>query len=190
MFIDPTAPVQPNQFLVEFQDFLDFLMDNRPRRILEIGIDEGGTLYQWIKLVGRGGTVCGIDLPNGPWGSQKTRNVLSWREWAREFGVNLNFMLADSHRPESVAWARRFAPVDMVFIDGDHSYEGVRNDFVNYGQLVRQGGIVALHDIYYHPSDPSIGVHILWDELKKTHMTIEFSSMKEQVERGIGACLF
>lgn len=37
-------------------------------------------------------------------------------------------------------------PVDMVFIDGDHSYEGVRGDWEAWRLNVRPGGIVALHD--------------------------------------------
>ena len=34
--------------------------------------------------------------------------------------------------------------IDFLFLDGDHSYEGVRRDFENYAPLVRPGGIVAL----------------------------------------------
>lgn len=36
--------------------------------------------------------------------------------------------------------------VDMVFIDGDHSNEGVKNDILNYKPLVRKGGILCGHD--------------------------------------------
>jgi predicted O-methyltransferase YrrM len=37
-------------------------------------------------------------------------------------------------------------PVDFVFIDGDHSYEGIRNDWSVWSPLVASGGVVALHD--------------------------------------------
>jgi hypothetical protein len=33
-----------------------------------------------------------------------------------------------------------------VFIDGDHSYEGVRNDFERFGRRVRVGGAVLFDD--------------------------------------------
>lgn len=36
--------------------------------------------------------------------------------------------------------------VDLLFIDGDHSYQGVKDDFLNYGKLVRPGGFVVLDD--------------------------------------------
>lgn len=35
---------------------------------------------------------------------------------------------------------------DVVYIDGDHRYEQVKKDVVNYSILVRQGGFLAGHD--------------------------------------------
>ena len=35
---------------------------------------------------------------------------------------------------------------DILFIDGDHSYEGVKNDTINYLSIVRSGGYVIFHD--------------------------------------------
>jgi predicted O-methyltransferase YrrM len=37
--------------------------------------------------------------------------------------------------------------VDFLFIDADHSYEGVKKDFEMYSPLVRKGGIIAFYDI-------------------------------------------
>jgi predicted O-methyltransferase YrrM len=42
--------------------------------------------------------------------------------------------------------------IDFVFIDGDHSYHAVKQDIEKYGDLVRQGGFLALHDQAYYPS--------------------------------------
>jgi Methyltransferase domain len=33
-----------------------------------------------------------------------------------------------------------------VFIDGDHSYDGLRGDWLGWAPLVAPGGVVALHD--------------------------------------------
>lgn len=35
---------------------------------------------------------------------------------------------------------------DLLLIDGDHSFDGVRRDFVNYGPLVREGGVILFDD--------------------------------------------
>jgi len=41
--------------------------------------------------------------------------------------------------------------IDMVFIDGNHSYEYVLRDMENWTPLVRKGGIVAGHDYVTDP---------------------------------------
>lgn len=43
--------------------------------------------------------------------------------------------------------AREFrGHVDMVFIDGDHSYDGCRSDVLSWISKIRDGGIIILHD--------------------------------------------
>lgn len=36
--------------------------------------------------------------------------------------------------------------IDLLFIDGDHSYEGVRKDFDLYSQILSPNGVIMLHD--------------------------------------------
>lgn len=36
--------------------------------------------------------------------------------------------------------------VDVLFIDGDHSYTGVKNDFLNYSNFVKSNGLIVLDD--------------------------------------------
>jgi predicted O-methyltransferase YrrM len=42
--------------------------------------------------------------------------------------------------------------VDLVFIDGDHTYPAVKHDIEKYACLVREGGFLALHDQSFYPS--------------------------------------
>lgn len=38
------------------------------------------------------------------------------------------------------------APLELLFIDGDHSYEGAKADFERWGAFVRPGGHLLFHD--------------------------------------------
>ncbi|MHA6249238.1 class I SAM-dependent methyltransferase [Pontibacter sp. CAU 1760] len=41
-----------------------------------------------------------------------------------------------------------FDELDFIFIDGDHSIEGCRNDFELFSPKLKSGGILAFHDYY------------------------------------------
>jgi len=47
-------------------------------------------------------------------------------------------------------------PLDLVFIDGDHSEDAVRHDFETASAWVKPAGIVAFHDV--GPSFPGVSV--------------------------------
>jgi predicted O-methyltransferase YrrM len=48
-------------------------------------------------------------------------------------------------------------PIDMLFIDGNHELESVRQDFLQWSPFVKPGGIVAFHDTYFSPPTTSDG---------------------------------
>lgn len=52
----------------------------------------------------------------------------------------------------------RVMNLDFIYIDGNHEYEYVKNDLNMYYPFVKQGGIIAGHDIQYSGvSDAVIG---------------------------------
>ena len=82
------------------------------------------------------------------------------------------------------------AGFDFLFIDGDHTYEGVKTDFEMYSPLVRQGGLVALHDICKHPPEMDCHVDQCWRELRQKYKTSEFIENPNQGGFGIGVVFF
>jgi predicted O-methyltransferase YrrM len=50
--------------------------------------------------------------------------------------------------------------LDFVFIDGDHSYNGVKKDLKGWFPKIKNGGIIAGHDYF----EPSCGVRQAVDE--------------------------
>jgi len=54
----------------------------------------------------------------------------------------------EPHRGRSLNVARTFTErIDLIFIDGDHSYEGCHGDVVNWLPLMKDGGCIILHDL-------------------------------------------
>jgi hypothetical protein len=66
------------------------------------------------------------------------------------------------------------ATIDLLHIDGLHTYEAVRHDFEIWAPKVRTGGIILLHDTQIRQG--GFGVWKLWDELQKRYRTFEFSA--------------
>jgi predicted O-methyltransferase YrrM len=75
--------------------------------------------------------------------------------------------------------------LDFLFIDGDHSYQGVKRDFEMYKSLVNKGGIIALHDIV-QAKDSRVGVPRFWAEIKSKYNTTEIVNNRSQGWAGIG----
>lgn len=74
--------------------------------------------------------------------------------------------------------------IDFLFIDGDHSYNGVRDDFGMYMPLVRDGGIVVFHDSLYH-ADKTEEVDMYWREIREKYPYVEIKVGKNSTGIGV-----
>lgn len=186
-YVDPQAPVQPDQFKIEFEMLLDIYHKLNPKRVLEIGVKVGGTLYQWLKHTEPGASIVAIDLPHGPWGISYMPNVDDWYKWAGEFGQTLRVFLTNSRYPKTVREVERLGPYDFIFVDGDHTVAGVACDYLTYRRMVRPGGVMVFHDILPDRSDSKIEIYKYWQDIRKVETNmVELTSWQEQGSRGIG----
>lgn len=55
-------------------------------------------------------------------------------------------VVVTTSREAAEGWTR---PISLLWIDGDHAYESVKEDFLLWEKHVLEGGIVALHDTLY-----------------------------------------
>jgi GT2 family glycosyltransferase len=62
--------------------------------------------------------------------------------------------------------------IDLLHIDGLHTYEAVKHDFENWNSKVKDDGIIIFHDTFVRQND--FGVYKLWEELKNEYKTAEF----------------
>jgi predicted O-methyltransferase YrrM len=76
--------------------------------------------------------------------------------------------------------------IDFLFIDADHTYEGVRRDFQLYSPLVAKGGLIALHDIAPTAPSEEYGVRQLWNEINPAFQWREIIADPKQQGYGIG----
>lgn len=52
----------------------------------------------------------------------------------------------DTHDARTQAFAWQEGPYDFLFIDAGHGFDDVLRDHLDYGPLVKSGGIIAFHD--------------------------------------------
>ena len=160
----------------EIHWLFDLVRDLRPRTILEIGLDEGGTLFLWTRAAAPDARLVAIDTrPIGPLGMRAPFPLIRRSFAHTRQRVDL-VMPADSHDPATLTRVERFLagrPLDFLFIDGDHSREGVWQDFLMYSTLVRPGGLVGFHDVSHNPASSTTGVATFWREFTAAHGTEE-----------------
>ena len=163
--------IQPGQSDAEILWLLERVRELEPRVVVEIGTDEGGTLFLWTRVAADDAHLVAIDTrPLGRLG-RFSAYALVRRGFARSRQRVELLLPRDSHDPSTVEELQRLlagAPIDFLFIDGDHSYEGVKQDFELYAPLVRNGGIVALHDV---GAVDAPGVTRFWSEVVDTRRT-------------------
>jgi len=154
----------------ELQSLVAEVRRLRPRVVVEIGTHRGGTLVCWAAVASPSAHIVSIDMPTDEWTGLGAREEDLARVRALlKPSQRLTAIGSDSHAPSTRARlddALRGAPVDLLWIDGDHSYTGVKQDFEMYGGLVRAGGIIALHDVRASDLWPGFGSPAFWQEIK------------------------
>ena len=159
----------------ELAGFLDAAAAIRPRTILEIGTCLGGTFWALAQVAEADALLISVDLPLGPFSGRGTVDTTVLSGFVRP-GQRGQFFRGDSHDAAISGQVRAAlpGPVDVLLIDGDHTYAGVKQDFEDYAPLVRHEGLVAFHDILPHSRVPSCQVDRFWSEIRTQFEAVEF----------------
>lgn len=191
--------------------------------ILEIGTKNGGTFYIWNKLNElTNGMNISIDMSDGGLHGGISEEEMDKRDsWFNERFNNCHFIRRNSHDTITSSrlceilfnknwndidvWTDKYKQLDFLFIDGDHSYEGVKQDFLDYSLFCKNGSIICFHDIVISERHHERNVYVgeFWKEITKnkiqsrygfnicdidgtTYEFFEFIGSKDQDWAGIG----
>jgi predicted O-methyltransferase YrrM len=131
--------IEPTLFQQVYEEITTFgywLKGFQANNILEIGF-KGSSFHIMSQL--STGKKAAVDYED------KGRTI--WSHYMM-YGEDFKLFIADSQTEETRDKVKEFCPeYDLIFIDGDHSYDGVRRDFELYQELLSPRGYIVFHDI-------------------------------------------
>ncbi len=144
----------------------NFLSKIKHNWFIEIGVKFGGTSKLWEICGFKNGIGVDIDISN----------------FRAKLGNNYNLIEGNSRDVSTISRVKDILcdeKVDFLFIDGAHDYDSCLMDFYNYKEFVREGGVIAFHDIV----PENMGVKDVFREVKDNYT----GSKEFVIANGIGA---
>lgn len=154
----------------------DLILNLKPKLVVELGTHLGCSLFsfgQAVKDSKSETTLDGIDTWLGDQHTSLYDEVIFSRinEIKRKCypKVKINFVRKTFDEANS-----EYAPhsIDILHIDGLHTYKAIKHDFNNWLGKVKTDGLILFHDI--NVKKWGFGIYKLWSELKHKYATIEF----------------
>lgn len=146
----------------------------RPRTVVELGVHHGFSYFVFCQAVQRlhlDARCFGIDTWRGDehagfYGDDVYDEVCGHNRRYDGFSRLIRSEFADA--------CGQFAngSIDLLHIDGCHTYESVKRDFESWLPKLSRRGIVLFHDTAEYGN--GFGVHLLWDELRRRYPHFEF----------------
>jgi predicted O-methyltransferase YrrM len=155
--------IVPIQVRTEIVALLALLRAEHPRRVLEIGTANGGTLYLLAWASAADAQILSLDIRH--FDPLQRRIFESFGRGAQRVRIEQGDSHLESTR-DAVRESFGGNRLDFLFIDGDHSASSVRRDYELYAPLVRPGGLIAFHDIVDGPDELVGGVPAFWREVR------------------------
>ena len=116
------------------------------RCLVEIGVWHGVTTRRLRAAMAPDGVLYAVDpVPAGRLGLSLQRHIAR-REVSRMPRGRIVWIRLTGAEAGRAYVARSNPPVDFLFVDGDHSYDGIQADWLAWSDDIAPGGIVALHD--------------------------------------------
>ena len=122
------------------------------RCLAEIGVWHGVTTCRLRNVMDPEGTLLAVDpYPPGRLGFSVQR-IIAQREVSKIHRGTIRWIRKTGAEAARELASNGSQALDFVFIDGDHTYEGLRADWDGWSGLLKPGGVIALHDSRSTPS--------------------------------------
>lgn len=161
-------PGEPSWFW-HGEQILDLLEHYRPMVCVELGTWRGGSAIPMVKMLRQwGGVLTCVDLWNFHdgqplWYHDGRVTIGECAQNMVNAGVSAHVRLLQARTDKAAAgWG---GPIDFLYVDADHSYEGCLSDLESWWPHVKIGGLIAGDDY----DDPRHGVTQAWDEFEKKY---------------------
>lgn len=120
----------------------------RPKRLFEFGTFDGRTTYHLAANAPDGAITYSLDIQTGEFNFSNDGvyfGKVRVGEHARDSALNskISLLVGDS---KNYDFSQFVGNIDVVFVDADHSYGGVKNDSEVAFKMLRPGGILIWHD--------------------------------------------
>ncbi|GAB3348352.1 class I SAM-dependent methyltransferase [Lysobacter tyrosinilyticus] len=175
MFLDPRAT--PESAWLGHIPMAGWVIEAaRPRILVELGTHRGASYFAFCQAVQENG----LDT--------RCYAVDTWQgdEHAGEYGDEVFKAVTDHHREHYDGFSKLMrmtfdeacgyfddATVDLLHIDGLHTYDAVRHDFETWLPKMSSRGVILFHDTNVRERD--FGVWKLWSELRERYPAFELS---------------
>jgi len=133
--------IRPAQVKEEIIQLLKVLKKLQPMIVCEIGTAGGGTLFLFSRVSHPNATIISIDLLGGPFGGGYPKWKTPLYKHFAYSRQRIHLIRGNSHALNTIKKVEKILAgrkLDFLFIDGDHTYEGVKKDFEMYSPLVKR----------------------------------------------------
>ena len=146
-----------------------WLIENlKPEKVVELGTDYGVSFFSFCEAAEQFSPQTFVyavdtwegDRQAGLYGNEVYEQVNDYQQRCHKIRSRLiksNFDDAAKHFEQN--------SIDIIHIDGLHTYEAVKHDFENWERLLKNDGTLIFHDCNVREGD--FGVWKLWSEIKK-----------------------
>jgi hypothetical protein len=148
----------------------------RPRRFVELGTYHGMSFLAFCQAIAESGITCqalGVDTWMGDAHAAGSQKGVLERLQAEIDGHYGSFARLARMTFDEAARDMPPGSVDLLHIDGYHTYEAVKHDFETWRDRLAPGAVVLFHDTQVREGD--FGVHRFWAEVSKDRPHFEFA---------------